>query len=186
MAILLNNFWESWGGQPAAQTRIENQLFFDIFCISSDFCRIVAQKVNIFGKIFKLWPRDRFGFATPALKRLQIIEIIRKIVINNNFWLKIQLFPNYNRNLKKTRVKFKYSKDKNLQMNYKWQQIFLIFVSCKPHRNISILNFYKNYFTSYTTLRFRIPGEHLLQTWYYQEERDLIYRVSDEICSCKS
>ncbi len=35
--------------------------------ISSGFCYHVVQKVYIFGKIFKLRPRDQFGLATPIL-----------------------------------------------------------------------------------------------------------------------
>jgi hypothetical protein len=62
------------GGQPAAQkeisaaqTRIENQRFFNILGISSGFCYHAAQKAYNFGEIFNLRPNDQFGLATPDL-----------------------------------------------------------------------------------------------------------------------
>jgi hypothetical protein len=41
-------------------------------CISSGFCYHAARKAYNFGKIFKLRPKDQFGFATPDLKDMKV------------------------------------------------------------------------------------------------------------------
>ncbi len=68
----LNQGWPTRGPRAACgpNSNRESAIFEYLGCISSIFCCIAAQKVYIFGKIFKLRPRHQFGLATPGLNSI--------------------------------------------------------------------------------------------------------------------